>query len=91
MPPVLGYVAPLALALYLAVYPAIAAALAWRFRRPAIDTAFVLLFGAAWILTEWLRSWVFTGYAWDPLGVIWLGLPVNDVALLGRDIGTYAL
>ncbi|WP_288458772.1 apolipoprotein N-acyltransferase [uncultured Sphingomonas sp.] len=91
MPPVLGYVAPLALALYLAVYPAIAAALAWRMRRPAIDTAFVLLFAAAWILTEWLRSWVFTGYAWDPLGVIWLGLPVNDVALLGRDIGTYAL
>src|SRR6478672_7600030 len=33
MPAELGYVAPFALALYLAVYPAIAAGLAWRARR----------------------------------------------------------
>ncbi|WP_235532793.1 apolipoprotein N-acyltransferase, partial [Sphingomonas sp. Leaf412] len=60
-------------------------------RRPVLDTAWILLFAAAWIVSEWLRSWVFTGYAWDPLGVAWLGLPIDDVALLGRDIGTYAL
>lgn len=91
MPAELGYVAPFALALYLAVYPAIAAGLSWRARRAQVDTAWVLLFAAAWMLTEWLRSWVFTGYAWDPLGVAWLGLPLADVALLGREIGTYAL
>lgn len=89
MPPVLGYVAPFALALYLAIYTAIAAGLAWRARRERIDTAWVLLFAVAWMLAEWLRSWVFTGYAWDPLGVIWL--PVQDVVLLARDIGTYAM
>ncbi len=68
MPPVLGYVAPLALALYLAVYPMIAAGIAWRFRARRIDLAWVLLFAAAWIATEWVRSWMFTGYDWDPLG-----------------------
>ncbi|WP_298811296.1 apolipoprotein N-acyltransferase [uncultured Sphingomonas sp.] len=89
MPPVLGYVAPLALALYLAVYPMIAAGIAWRFRQQRIDYAWVLLFAAAWIATEWVRSWMFTGYAWDPLGVIWV--PVQPAAALARWVGTYGL
>lgn len=91
MPHVLGYAAPVALALYLAIYPAIAAGLAWRVRGPRIDAAWILFAAAAWIATEWLRSSLFTGYAWDPLGVAWLGLPFRHVALLGRDIGSYAL
>ncbi|MGJ3628070.1 hypothetical protein AB5I41_15830 [Sphingomonas sp. MMS24-JH45] len=85
-----GYVAPFALALYLAVYPAIAAGLAWRARRPALDTGWVLVFAASWMLAEWLRSWVFTGYASGPArrrmaGAAW------GMAWLGRDVGTYAL
>ena len=89
MPPVLGYAAPLALALYLAVFPGAAAGLAWRARRPNVDAGWVLLFAAAWIATEWVRSWLFTGYAWDPLGVIWV--PIQPVAALAALIGTYAL
>lgn len=89
MPPALGYAAPFALALYLAVYPAMAAGLAWRFRRTKPDAGFVLIFAAAWIATEWLRARMFTGYAWDPLGVIWV--PVQPVASLAAWIGTYAL
>ena len=89
MPPVLGYVAPLALALYLAVYPAMTAGIAWRFRARRIDLGWVLLFAAAWIATEWVRSWMFTGYAWDPLGVIWV--PVQPAAMLARWVGTYGL
>jgi apolipoprotein N-acyltransferase len=90
MPPVLGYFAAVGLALYLAVYPAIAAGFAWRTRRPArIDIAFVLMLGAAWILAEWLRAVVFTGYAWDPLGVVWI--PVIGVARLAAFVGTYSL
>ena len=90
MPPVLGYAAAVALALYLAVYPALAAAVAWRFRNErGADLPFVLVFAAAWIATEWLRATVFTGYAWDPLGVMWV--PVQPVAGLAALVGTYAL
>jgi apolipoprotein N-acyltransferase len=90
MPPVLGYFAALGLALYLAVFPALTAAIAWRFGRGEHpDTAYALVFAAAWIATEWLRSVLFTGYAWDPLGVIWL--PKIGVARLSAWIGTYAL
>lgn len=95
MPPSLGYFAVVLLALYLAVYPAIAMGLAWRFgragaaltRRP--DLPFVLAAGAAWTVTEYLRAVMFTGYAWNPLGVIWL--PVPGIAQLAGWIGTYAL
>ncbi|HEY0622263.1 apolipoprotein N-acyltransferase [Sphingomonas sp.] len=93
MPPVLGYFAVVLLALYLAVYPAIALGLAWRFgrlgtlRKPGLP--FVLVAGAAWIVTEYLRGVLFTGYPWNPLGVIWLPLP--GVAQIANWTGTYAL
>ncbi|WP_375395369.1 apolipoprotein N-acyltransferase [uncultured Sphingomonas sp.] len=97
MPPVLGYAAPVVLALYLAVYPMLAAGVAWRLAsaRAAGDRTtppgwpFVLVFGAAWIATEWLRATMFTGYAWDPLGVVWV--PVQPVASIAAWVGTYAL
>src|SRR3546814_2974898 len=83
MPHWLGYAAPIALALYLAVYPAIAAGLAWKFASARAvgnatahpDARFALVAGAAWIATEYLRATMFTGYAWDPLGVIWVAVP----------------
>lgn len=97
MPPQLGYVAVVGLALYLAIYPAMAAGLAWRLAsaRSVGDAgavpggAFVLVFAAAWIATEWLRATMFTGYAWNPIGVVWV--PVGPVARIASLIGTYAL
>jgi len=91
MPAQLGYLAVVLLALYLAVYPMLAAALAWRVagQDRAPDSAYVLAFGASWIATEWLRATLFTGYAWDPLGVIWV--PAAPVAQIARLTGTYAL
>jgi apolipoprotein N-acyltransferase len=90
MPPQLGYLAVVLLALYLAIYPAAAMGLAWRFgqgRRP--DLPFVLVAAAAWIVTEYLRGVLFTGYPWNPLGVMWLPLPgvVHGAAW----IGSYAM
>jgi apolipoprotein N-acyltransferase len=91
MPPVLGYFAVVGLALYLAIYPMLAGGLAWRLGRGGErpDAGFVLAAGAAWIATEWLRAVMFTGYAWNPIGVIWL--PVPGIAHLAAWIGTYAL
>src|SRR5213075_3511198 len=67
MPAWLGWVAIVLLSLYLAIYPAVAAGLGWRWRGKS-RTALVLLFAAAWIVTEWLRATMFTGFAWNPAG-----------------------
>ncbi|MEO7247991.1 MAG: apolipoprotein N-acyltransferase, partial [Novosphingobium sp.] len=90
MPAWLGWLGVFLAALYLAVYPALAALGAWHLRsRPA---AFALAFGGCWIISEWLRGWVFTGYAWNPLGVALLGpFDGQGLAMLARWIGTYGL
>lgn len=92
MPPVLGYFAVFALSLYLALYPAMAMGLAWKFGRGAEakpGAPFVLIAAAAWIVTEWLRGGMFTGYPWNPLAVAWV--PVVGLPRLAALIGTYAL
>ena len=89
MPHALGLAAPVLLSLYLAVYPMLAAGVAWRFRRERPDAAFALIFAAAWIATEFLRATMLTGYPWNPLSEIWL--PITAVSSVGRLIGTYAL
>lgn len=52
-----------------------------------------LLFAATWIVAEWLRSWVFTGFAWNPLAVVWFAnaLGINGIGHLAVWTGTYAL
>ncbi|MFM6951201.1 MAG: apolipoprotein N-acyltransferase [Novosphingobium sp.] len=90
MPAWLGWVAVLLLSLYLAVYPALAAVIGWQARRSS--AGLVLTFAAGWIVSEWLRGWVFTGFAWNPLGVAALGgFDRPGLALLLPWLGTYAL
>jgi apolipoprotein N-acyltransferase len=88
MPAWLGWVAVVLLSLYLALFPAAAAGLAWRWGR-GNALALTLILGAAWIVTEWLRGTLFTGFAWNPVGVIWVG--VGGAAGLSAFIGTYGL
>lgn len=93
MPAWLGWVAVVLLALYLAVYPALTAWGAWMVRRfgpqtqAAMPLSFILTFAALWTLTEWLRSWVFSGFAWNPLSVVVLK-DFFGPALI-RWVGTY--
>lgn len=88
MPHWFGYLAVALLSLYLAVYPAMAAGLAWKYGQRD-RRQFILFFAAAWMVTEWLRANMFTGFAWNPLGVVWIAaLPLADSA---RWIGTYGL
>ena len=94
MPAWLGWVAVGLLSLYLAIFPALASASAWWLWRKAWArwhgsatatlTPFILFFTATWIISEWLRSWLFTGFAWNPLGA----LLVNHAALTAF-IGSY--
>jgi apolipoprotein N-acyltransferase len=87
MPAWLGLLAVVLLSLYLAIYPAAAAGLAWRWGRQQ-RLALPLCFAAAWIVTEWLRATLFTGFAWNPLGVVLLDTPLSWPAPW---IGTYGL
>lgn len=107
MPIWLGYIAVVGLALYLAVYPALAASGAYGLRRfsakivgqsradesdvaeASVQTLpLILAFAGLWILTEWLRSWVFTGYVWNPLAV---GFVSHWFDLWLPTIGTYGV
>ncbi|HZF43198.1 MAG TPA: apolipoprotein N-acyltransferase [Sphingomonadaceae bacterium] len=105
MPASLGWVAVVLLSAYLAVYPAMAAGLAWRYgggrlKAPAAEGGWNasegrrsqlqlgLLLAAAWMVTEWLRGTMFTGFAWNPVGVSLLTTPL---AQLSPFVGTYGL
>jgi apolipoprotein N-acyltransferase len=87
MPAWLGWVAVVVLSFYLALYPAAAVGLGWRWGR-SNRAALVLILAAAWLVTEYLRGTMFTGFAWNPVGVSlidsWLKWPA-------RLIGTYGL
>lgn len=88
MPVWLGWIAVVVLSLYLAVYPALAAGLAWRFGRDRL-LAFVIAFAGFWTITEWLRATMFTGFAWNPLGVV--TVPMGALPQAATWIGTYGL
>ncbi len=90
IPAWLGWVAVVALSLYLAVFPMLATASAWwatrRVRGGAVSLT--LFLGASWAASEWLRGTIFTGFPWNPVSVTIIDLPF---ALVARTVGTYAL
>jgi apolipoprotein N-acyltransferase len=91
MPVWLGWVAVVLLALYLAVYPALACWGTWWIAK-RVDTASrtiypVMAFAGCWIVTEWLRGWMFTGFPWNPLSAVWLDTLFANIAL--PTLGTY--
>ena len=86
MPEWLGYVAVVLLSLYLAIFPALAALGAYWIGKDRPWT-FILALAGMWIVTEWLRSWLFSGFIWNPLAVtlsagFWAG---------SAYVGTYGL
>lgn len=83
MPVELGWFASPLISLYLAIYPAMAAGLAWRWGR-SHAARFVHIFAASWIVTEYLRAKVFTGFPWNPLSVSFV-----DIAQVTELVGTY--
>ena len=92
MPAALGWLAVPLLALYLAVYPALAAGGARALAGPGARWPLAVAFAGFWIVAEWLRGWVFTGYAWNPLGVVLLGgFDSPGLAVFAPWLGTYAL
>ena len=90
LPMWLGWVAVVLIGCYLALYPALAVLLAWHARGRVV--AVIPALAAAWIVTEWLRGWVLTGFPWNPLGALLLGpFEQPGAARLAPYLGTYGL
>ncbi|HEX2724332.1 MAG TPA: apolipoprotein N-acyltransferase, partial [Beijerinckiaceae bacterium] len=87
MPAWYGWIAVVLLSLYLALYPALATGLAWRFGRRS-PAALIPALAGGWALTEYLRATMFTGFAWNPVGVTLIDTAWRGWAQL---IGTYGL
>lgn len=90
MPYWLGWLAVVLVAIYLAIYPALAALTAWHAR--ASNTALVLALAGSWVVTEWLRGWLFSGFPWNPQGAVLLGTFEHPGAAQALPwLGTFAL
>lgn len=83
MPAPLALLSVAGLCVYMALYPALAGYLAVRFTPPG-SLARALATAGAFVLCEWLRGWVFTGFPWLTLGYSQLpGSPLAGYAPLG--------
>ena len=92
MPAAIGWAAVPLLSVYLALYPALAFMLAYRLARGRSALVYALALGGCWIVAEYLRATLFTGYAWGPFSLALLG-PFDrpGFAALLPFTGTYAL
>ena len=81
MPAPLAALATLLFCAILALYPALAGYLQACVAGPAAAKQ-LLLIPALWVLTEWLRNWVFTGFPWLTLGYSQAASPLAGYAAL---------
>ncbi len=65
MPLPLAAIATLGFCAYLALFPALCF---WLLHRVRPGPAWLAAFPALWVLTEWLRGWLFTGFGWQAIG-----------------------
>lgn len=73
----LAGLATLAFIAYLALYPALVCFLFKRLECPQKNLSNVLLFGALWCLSEYLRATLFTGFPWLLIGTSQLDTPLK--------------
>lgn len=74
IPRALSWPALSLLAAYLAIYPASSLAVARSLggRNPLVG---VLAAASCWVIAEWLRGTLLTGFPWNPLAIIWVDVP----------------
>ncbi len=78
------------LVMFLALYPAIVGYGVRRLGQSGTTNQryqLLLLMPAAWVLAEWVRGWLFTGFTWLQLGYSQIGAPLQGLLPVG---GVYA-
>lgn len=86
MPAELGWLAVVGLAFYLALFVAVPAGLTAALVKKPLPRTLMLL--ALWAPAEWLRGTLLTGFAWNPVGAMWLETPVAQMASV---VGSHGL
>lgn len=72
--------------LVVALVPTLLFFMANRFLRYTLRFNLLLLFPAVWMLSEWVRSWLFTGFPWLAVGYSQIDSPLGGYATV---LGTY--
>ncbi|THB73682.1 MAG: apolipoprotein N-acyltransferase [Gammaproteobacteria bacterium] len=74
----------------LALYPAVFALIAQQFARIRNNpkTVLILALPALWVIVEWLRGWLFTGFPWLLMGNAFVDMPLSSFAPV---FGVFAL
>ncbi|GLR13876.1 apolipoprotein N-acyltransferase [Chitinimonas prasina] len=89
MPAPLAALAVLLLAAFLALYPALTAWAGKRLAGQSRAALLLCLLPALWLLAEWLRGWVFTGFPWAAVG--YSQIPDGPLAGYAPLIGIYGV
>jgi apolipoprotein N-acyltransferase len=84
MPAALAALAVLLFAAFLALFPALAGYVHKRSTTYAIWSV-----PAAWMLTEWVRGWIFTGFPW--LAVGYSQVPVSPLVAYAPVVGVFGI
>ena len=85
----LGVFLTLLFALFLALFPAAVGWLQVRyFRQPDALWLNALALSALWVLAEWCRGWIFTGFPWLTVGYSQVDSPLSGVAPI---LGVYGV
>lgn len=76
---------------YLAVYPALFAGITNRYFPKNNLTRYTLAVPILWLISDWLRGWVMTGFPWLWMGYSQIDSPLGNFAPLGGvDLVTFA-
>jgi len=85
----LSAIATLLFVLVLSLFPAIFGWLGRRYLKQLHQTFFLLLFlPSSWVLSEWIRGWIFTGFPWLHLGNSQTDSPLAGLAPV---VGVYGI